>query len=268
MTESNLTGSDFSSQPSSAPAPVSPSPVAQPTEKMIPQSQFNDIIGPAKREAYEKGRREAQAEWSNTQAQPVNQQPPAVNTQPAPNPGMSPEDVRKVAVEAYQTARQQDHEAEQKRYYDAEAQKVVTSVESNLKEAQTRYDDFDKVVTQNDLAHLAPIALAAHQVDPKSVGDVLYHMRKNPTTLANVNALMMQAQINQSQGNHQGAIYYQQLANEQIQQISGAIKTNQDAIKNKPQVNAPLSQMQSSNVGTDNGKMAVEDWKSQPWLRG
>jgi hypothetical protein len=57
------------------------------------------------------------------------------------------------------------------------------------------------------------------------------------------------------------------LAQKELSNLSASIKAN-EAAKNTPKVDAPLSQIKPSNIGSDNGDMSVSDYKNQSWLRG
>jgi hypothetical protein len=208
------------------------------TEKMVPQSQVNEIVGHAKREAAERAveayKRQASAQYENTQQQ-----------QTSSHRGLSEDDVKRMAGdEIKKTFGQLQEEAQERANIEA-ANRIVGVFKDKIVAGKGRYDDFDTVTGNVAMQHYPNVVqLLAEQVD--NTADVLYHLANNRDKLYRLEAL--------SQHNTPDAIH-------EIKRLSESIKANEQSLQAK-NVKAPLSQQRPSNTGTDPGNaLSMADLK-------
>lgn len=223
------------SAPSEAPAESQPS---APVEKMIPQSQVNRIAAREAREAADRVRAEFEAKYgNNSQSQPQQQ------NQPGNVGGMiqlSPEQLR-----------QEIHRAARDMSVQAQAQEIERNWKSTMNAEMDRDPEFAQAYAELDIESNPGLLLEIYGMDNKVA--MMKDLANNPSKYANILYLA---------GQGKGA-----LAKKELDRLSASIKANEQAQK-QPKVDAPLSHLKPSNIGTDNGEMGVSDFMAQPWLRG
>lgn len=229
-TESYGSGNTFSSTP-----------VAETTEKHLPQSQVNEIVQREKRHAYDKGLREAEAKYQSSQNQ--NQSMGGVPQD------ISVERIQQLAADAAQKQYQSLIDDHQKTAQMNEAQRVANEFIGKMEQGKAHYSDFDNVVGQLEYKEIPHIVHLANTTD--NTADIMYELANNPSKIATLTMLMQTSP---------------KLAQMEMAKLSSSIKKNMEA-KSSPQANAPLSQIPHSTVGTDTGKLTVRDYRKQPWLR-
>lgn len=220
----------------------------QPEEKLIEQSKVNKIVGTAKQEAYDKGKRDALSD-NQTQYQPpyaASEQTQAPNDYAqnvdGGNANLSPEQVRQlIADEANKQA----------------ALRTVDSFVNKLQRGKEKYSDFDEKVVKLNIGNLPPVAQAnlvhfANEMD--NTADVMYELANNPVKFANVLNLAGSSPA---------------LARDAFYELSASIKQNEDAKAKvaEQKVEKPLDQIQPATTGTDNGSMSISDLRKADWLR-
>ncbi len=220
-------------------APVASTPGVQEAaqEKVLKQSEVNELVGRVKHEAYTKGMRDAQT-------QPTQQ--PLPNGQPAGQsmggmPQLTEEQVRGLISD----------EAQKQAHLTA-AHNTLNNFVQQMGAGKGKYSDFDETV-----ANLGDMKSIPHVVELAAgtgiAGDVMYELGKNPGKVASLTTL---AYINPH------------LAKVEMQKLSDSIKKNQ-AESDSPNVNEPLSRMQPSvKAGADNGSKTVHDLRKMSWARG
>lgn len=207
-------------------------------EKVLTQSEVNDLIGRKKAEAYEQGKREALAQLQ-AQSQPVQAPVSSMG-------GMqqySPDHIRNMVAEEAQ--RQLQYQAQM-----AEGNRIANEFTQKMVAAKDKYPDFEQTVSSLDFTKIPHIVRLANQAD--NTADIMYDLANNPHKIANLLTL---------------ANTDDRLAQQGIAKLSQSIKQNQ-AVENQKSSREPLSQMKPSITGTDNGSMTVSDLRKQPWLRG
>jgi hypothetical protein len=229
MTEQVQT-TEVTNQPTSATsAPATPAS----SEKMLRQSEVNEIAGRSKHEAYQKGKSEAIAEWQSQNASTAQAAPQA--TQMVGGiPQVSPEQLRAMIQE-------ENQKSEQAKQYQGLANMFVSKMEAG----KGKYQDFDKVVTPLNLPQIPMIWQTAAGFE--NPADIVYELGNNPAKLAQLVNLA----------------YSPELVKREMQKLSDSLKQNEVAEEQKP-ANAPLSRPKPSNVGMGNGgnkDLSVSDWK-------
>lgn len=214
------------------------------TEKLVKQSDVNRIVGSAKVDAFEKGKREA-LEQARQEAELQSNviPPPASNSQGVS--GITQEELDKRIEEAANT-----RAARQKA--DDLAMQFVNKIQTTAN--SKKYSDFEEVVTKLDMPNLPPrIIEFANNLD--NTAEVMYEIGKNPSKLANV--LMLTATS-------------PRLAYDELVKLSDSIKKNEDAAqKNSAEIAEPLDQVKHSTTGKGDGSVqTVNDFRKQDWLRG
>jgi hypothetical protein len=207
---------------------------AKPAEKMLSQSEVNELVGKLKRESYEKGLKEGSAK-----ATPESSYQPR-NNDAASNP-LEDDRIRKLIRDESERQTQMNMA---KKIADEFTQKIIAAKESN------EYPDFEETVASLNLPEIPHIVGWVNSL-PYSA-KILYEMGKNPSKFANVMLL-----------SHTSP----KLAFSELQKLSNSIKENEEAAK-QPAAAEPLSQLKPSTTGTGNGSMSVRDFRKQPYLRG
>lgn len=212
--------------------------VAQkPTERVFTQSELNEIVGRAKRDAIESHQRQ--------QAQNASQQQ---NSQAPSNPSrsLSEDDVRRLTTEELSRQREEWERQTQERQHADTAQRIVNSYKEKIAAGKDKYQDFEAVTNNLDMRYYPNVVqLLAEHVDNAS--DILYDLARNRTKLAQIEAVC--------ERNPQDAVY-------EIRRLSESIKANDDSSKMRTS-NAPLSQQRPSNTGTDSGALSMRDLKAK-----
>jgi len=206
-------------------------------EKVLKQSEVNELIGRIKQETYARGMKEGLAQAAQV-GQP--QQPTPVPQSMGGMQQLTEEQVRQLIADEHNKQAQL-----------AQANNVLASFAQQMGAGKGKYSDFDETVAKlGDLRHLSHIVQYA--TEQGNAEDIMYELGRNPTKVASLTTL---AYINP------------ELAKYEMRRLSESIKQNESA-KNIPIPNDPLSQMKPSTAGTDSGKAdSVSDWRRKPWLR-
>ena len=212
-------------------------PVAQVAEKMVPQSQVNEIVGNAKREAAERA----------VEAYKRQQAPAPQVQEPSSYRNVSEDDIKRVTGdEIKRHFTQIEQEAQERANVDA-ANRIVGMFKDKIVAGKDKFEDFESV-TGNVAMQYYPnvVQLLAEHVD--NTADVLYHLAKNRDKLYRLEAL--------SSHNSSDAVY-------EMKRLSESIKANEEGSQAR-HPNSPLSQQRPSNTGTDSGgSLSMKDLKQK-----
>jgi poly-D-alanine transfer protein DltD len=214
--------------------------VQQSAERMLSQSQVNEIVGSAKREAAER----AVETYKRQQVQSQQAQAPQQAHEPNSGRYTSEDDVKRVAGdEIKRHFTQLEQEAQERANVDA-ANRIVGMFRDKIVAGKGKFEDFDSV-TSNVAMQRYPnvVQLLAEHVD--NTADVLYHLAKNRDKLYRIEAL--------SEHSPSDAIY-------EMKRLADSIKSNEESV-NAKHPNAPLSQQRPSNTGTESGSLSMSDLK-------
>lgn len=212
------------------------------TERMVPQSEVNFLVGNVRKEAYERGQKEAEmAIKAQRQAQEV---PQGASSYSPPSMGGMPQ-------HSDDQIRRMIDEQAQKRALEESSLRFANDFVSKLEAGKSKYDaqDFDKTMNDLNLESIPHVLKLTGGIDNSA--DVMYHLGKNPTKLG---SLVTLAYVNP------------RLAQIEMHKLSDSLKTNESA-SNAPPINEPLSQIKRSAVGADTGKRTVADLRKDPRYR-
>lgn len=199
-------------------------------EKVLKQSEVNELVGRVKHEAYSKGLRDAQ---QTAQPQPQGQSMGGM-------PQLTEEQVRQMIADEAMKQNQM-----------AQAHTTLTNFAQQMHEGKQKYSDFDETVAKlGELKHYPHIVQLA--TGEGNAGEIMYELGKNPGKIASLTTL---SYINP------------ELAKLEMKKLSDSIKTNEKASQ-APSAAEPLSQVKASTVGTDNGSNSVRDLRRKAWARG
>jgi len=206
----------------------------KPAEKMLSQSEVNELVGKLKRESYEKGLKEGSSKaTSESSYQPRNND--------AASNLLEDDRIRQLIRDESERQTQMNMA---KKIADEFTQKIISAKESN------KYPDFEEKVSSLNLPDIPHIVGWANSLP--NTADILYDMAKNPSKFANVMFLSQTSP---------------RLAFSELQKLSSSIKENEEAVK-QPTAAEPLSQLKPSTTGTGNGSMSVSDFRKQSYLKG
>lgn len=218
-------------------------------EKMLPQSQVNDLIGAEKKAAYERGLKEGQQAAQQVATPPVAD---VVANQ------LSPDSIAQKALalmKAQQATEQQDNQQlELQRQTERQQQELQASMSQKVELAKKELEDFDEVfkssgLTDDASGHQVLAAVLSYSDLVDNGGHVAYELAKAPEKLANFLTLASTSP---------GA------AQKFITQLSSSIKSN-EAAKAAPKLTRPLERISSSTAATSGSfnpaTASVSEWR-------
>lgn len=217
-------------------------------EKMLTQTQVQQIVQREKALAAERARKEAEAQF---QAQMQAEQQNKMQQQQAQkNENVS----REVDVNAIsQQVREELNREMQQRQLEQEMSNVANNYLTKMELARKSYEDFDKVTADFDAQNFPQLVYLVSGLD--NAGSVIYELAKNPTKLAAVSLLAKESPA---------------LAQRELTTLAQSIAVNQQAQANADNfaTPAPLDRLNPSRVSGSSGEPSVRDFRSQDWLRG
>jgi len=221
-----------------------------PTEKMLPQSQVNELIGREKAAVAERVRRQLESQYQQAQQSQSSQMgAPAVDMEALKQDLINQmhEEQRKAAEEADKKAL-----AEQEEEYKRQLQQVGDAYQMKMTAGKDKYSDFDEVMQEYDMNAFPHVAFLATEME--MTPDIMYELAQNSLKAASLNDL--------AQKSPKSAV-------KELQKLEDSIKKNQEALNNNPSAPMPLDRPKSSpTAGMNNGEMTVRDFKNADWLRG
>lgn len=225
-------------------------------EKLVPQETVNNLVAAKKKEAYEKGMREALEKFGNNQAE-ANDEVVTPTNEVAPS--QDEDKLAKLVNERFEqeVARQQETLAKQQ--HEQKTAEVTTQLKSKFDAASNKYDDFAQKMQEAEATHLPDAFFAALNVVDNS-GDVMYELANSPAKRAELlSQIDIASNPNVSQATRNAAIA---AVGSHMDRLSQSIKTNEQG-RVQPAANAPLSTVKPSNVGTNDGPMSVADYRNK-----
>lgn len=197
-------------------------PVEPVSEKLVPQSEVNRLVGGAKKEQYDKGYNDAY--------QKAKAEMPVPTVAPVVDDALIEKKITELVAKKQQEQTKAANEL-------AFAQ-LRSEVGEKVSEAAQRIPDYNQVIADAGLADgnsqiNGAITYYGNMVD--NSGDVFYELGKSVSKLASLTALI-------TSGNEVAAKNY-------IREISAAIKSNKNSDFKVP--NSPLSTIKPSAIGAD-----------------
>lgn len=218
-------------------------------EKLVPQSEVNDLVGHAKARGAEQARRQAEAEFQKKlEAMQAQKQ---LDKQVA---GSSGEDARQIDADAmYQQVRERLNEEMRQKQIESHMRQIADAYEAKISAGNELYDDYKDVMQDFDSAAFPQVVYLVANMD--NAAEVMYDLSKNPSKLSVIDSLAHKSP---------------QLAQRELQKISKGLAENRAALAEEArnQTNDPLDRMQSTTRNNGNGPMSISDLKSQDWLKG
>lgn len=202
------------------------------SEKLLKQSEVNELIGKIKHSERQKGHEEGYQKAISSMGGMKQEAPASQNV----------EDVVRSQFEKMR-AEENAKAMEQNRTHQWNS--MLGQLKPKVDEAAKKYADYDEVTSQVNFIKDVPEILAyANTVD--NGGDVLYDLAKNPLKISQITGARSP-----------------QLAALAIKQISDSIKANEQAQAGMTKTREPISQIKPSPVGTGQGQMSIKDYKAK-----
>lgn len=207
------------------PASIPESPTSE--VKMLPQHEVNALIGAAKQKGMEKGYQQRDLEIKN--------QIPASGLNSNIPPAISDESkLRQIAQDEF-NKRQTEAQAQYVQQQNiANGQRILNELKTKSVTAQSKFDDYGKVVDPDFNAFKETPEILAYANMTENPGEVLYDLAKNPSKMANV-ALLHRLNMPEK-------------AFSEIKKLSDSIKVNESSAS-QPKAPKPLSQILPSTAG-------------------
>lgn len=221
-------------------------------EKMLSQTQVNQIVQREKANATAKAKREAEQEYlRQLEMLKEGQKPETEEVVPRRTTAQPATDIDRDAL--YQEMQERFNQQMQQKQLEAEIQQVANTYLSKMADGKNNYQDFDSVTAEFDPSAFPQLVYLISGID--NAADVVYDLAKNPTKLVTLDALAQRAP---------------KQAQAELNKLALSIKDNQQAQQEAAHqtVEAPLDRMQPGNIRSGNGKLSIRDLRTQPWLRG
>ncbi len=214
-------------------------------ERSFRQSEVNEMIGRAKREAIEKDRRMrieqpeyAQQKYSDTASQQASQ--------PQYQQQGNEDHIRKIVADETQRQREAWEQQTRQKTETEQAQAIVNKFWNKISPGKEKYQDFEKVTGDIEYARFPnTVQILADHVENSA--DVLYELGKDRFKMAQLESL--------SYMSPRDAII-------QAQRLAQSIKENDHAAKIRLP-NEPLSQLRPSISGTDGSAPSFKDLRAK-----
>lgn len=219
--------------------------VQQEQEKLLPQSQVNDIVKRAKEQAVEQYKKLYSEQPEYAQQKYGDPAPAFAVKQPTIDEGH----YRKIAAEEAQRMRDEIFNQAQKRQQEEYAQNLVQKFVQKIEPAKSQYEDFDKVTGDLNLQPFPHVVqILAENID--NSGDLLYELGKDRLKLVQLEGL--------AERSRSDAIVH-------AQRLAQAMKERREATTSQSKKpNEPLTKMLPQVNGSATNAM---DWKelSRQW---
>jgi hypothetical protein len=210
--------------------------VSQTTEKMIPQSQVNEIVKSATARVADK--------YRNESVQKQSEHPSSS--------GLTEEEVRRIATETSKRQHEESLQAYRQDVLNNQARTIAEQFRGKMEAAKGKYEDFDQITQPTVSGNYGTVILFLNSLE--NGADVLYDLSKNPEKLEKIEEMLKKDRSGE-------------LASRTLKSWSSSIKINEQA-KNAKVPNEPLRQIQPSPTSTDDGSYTLRDLRKADWLRG
>lgn len=225
-------------------AQAAPSVQQEQQEKLLPQSQVNEIVKRAKEQAVEQYKK-LYSEQPEYAQQKYGDPAPAF----AQKPSFDESHYRKIAAEEAQRMRDEIFNQAQKRQQEEYAQNIVQKFVQKIEPAKSAYEDFDKVTGDLNLQPFPHVVqILAENID--NSGDLLYELGKDRLKLVQLEGLAERSR-------NDAIVHAQRLAN--------AMKEHREA--NQSQAKNPKEPLSKLLPQVNGGATNTMDWKelSKQW---
>jgi hypothetical protein len=223
-------------------APVinqAPVEAVQETERMLPQSKVNELVGNARREGAEAAATRAVDEYKRQQAQMAQAQQP-INSQNM----LSDDHFERKTLEVLDRQKTEWERQQQEKQQAEFADRVVSTYKQKIAAGKDKYQDFEAVTNTVNMAYYPNVVqLLAEYVD--NAPDILYNLAQRRGKLGEIETLC--------ERRPEDAVY-------EMKRLSDSIKANESTSQMK-NAKTPLSQQRPSNTGTDSGSLSIADYK-------
>lgn len=249
MEQTTIAEQQSQSAPASTEINSQVAPAATPVEKTLPQSEVNKLVGGVKAEAYEKGRAAALADFQQQQATPV----PMTTHAPSFGGMPIPQDISVLVAQQVDQRFQEMNQKIQEQNNKEMGDKIANDFTTRLDAAKANHDDFDAVTEAFPFAAFPNTVLTS--LNFENTGDIAYELAKNPGKMKLIDDLAQIDVLNAKRG------IQSNLAYREMHKLSESLRINK-AAQNVKTANAPLSQLQPSPTGTDNGLKTTTDFRA------
>lgn len=197
------------------------------SEKLVPQSKVNEIVGNTLERGRQQGYQQAKNEIQSNGNVPH---------------GTTQADFQRIAEETFARKHAEMQQAMLQEQQRREGERVLNELRAKEAEAKTRIPDYDQKISPLKLETMPEVLWYANTVDNSA--DVLYDLANNPAKIGALRALPP----------HLAAL--------EMKRLSDSIKTNQDSSASKMPPD-PLSQIKPGNQGNDKQVKTASDYRTK-----
>ena len=221
------------------------------SEKTFTQADVNALVGREKQIAAQRARQEVEREHQQRAAQEHQQMQMQAQQQEQQRQSNGPSEADADAI--YQQVQERFNREMQDRQFQQEMTNVANSYHAKMDYGRKAYGDFDEITKDFDPTAFPQLVYLVSGLE--NAGDIIYDLSKNPSKLATLDSLAQRSP---------------RMAQAELGRLSQSISQNSNAKQEADQYStqAPLNPLQPSRVSGSNGKMSVNDLRSQPWLKG
>lgn len=221
-------------------------------EKMLPQSEVNDLIGMAKAAASKKTRKQVESEMQK-RFEDVNSANNSQQPYSNASNNLDPNIIVQQAVEAMNKKLSEQQEEQRMKDLEEHITQVAQSYNSKMMSGKDLYDDFEEISSKFDPREFKEVVYLVGGMD--DAAHIMYELLKNKHKLATIDHFARNSPTQ---------------ARKELEEISNSLKRNKDAYKKESNssVYEPLDRMTPSAKTGGNGRLSISDLKKQPWLQG
>lgn len=216
-------------------------------ENTFTQEQMNAIVGREKNAAAERARRESEEKYKLELESVKKQNSGSVDMDSIVN------QVKAQMVGELKAAKERAEQEKIEAEYNRQANQYINHMK-DVKVSDPDEEDPSRLLSEP--VKYTPFCLTVGEMNLDNTAEVMREMAKRPDLVISANQAA-------KDGNDSAAKAI-------IRKFAKSIQSNKEAAQSYQKVNAPLSQLKSSSVGSgvDISKMSIKDLRSQSWLRG
>ena len=221
------------------------------TEKTLTTSQVNDIVKREKARAAERAvEQERQKMQAQHQAELERVRAEAAGKS-APTGEIDTTAIKQQVYKQFMQDLQKHRDEVEKEAQERELKAIADQYYLKMGKGSQLFEDFNEVMGDFEPDKFSNAVMLAAQME--NTPEIMYELANNPSKLVQIDSLAKTAP---------------KMAMKELERLSKSINQNLEAKTNNVSAPPPLSQLKSSSVGMDSGKMTLKDFKNAPWLKG
>ena len=220
----------------------------QPQERMLTQTQVDDIVKREKARAADSVRQKMEAQHRE---EIERLQMESKGSTPSAAPEFDTAEIEKRVYDKFMDDLQKHRDEAERERLENELKSKADQYHLKMGKGSELFDDFNETMADFNAADFPNTVFLATEME--NTPDIMRELVKYPEKLQQIDSMAKSSPA---------------LARKMLARISESIKSNAEAKATNVSAPPPLSRLKSSTVGADSGPMTLKDLKAQPWLRG